>query len=69
MCNTLISHFSSLFVNCSIFRTRLEHPVQHAVPEYLQIDDKSFHQWQCEYDSFLTTLADLESEDEALGKM
>jgi hypothetical protein len=38
--------------------------MQHAVPEYLRVDDKPFHQWQCEYDSFLTTLTDLESEEE-----
>jgi hypothetical protein len=61
----LFSHFIGLFVNCSIFSTRLEHPIQHAVPEHLRVDDKTFHQWQCEYDSFLTTLTDLKSEEEA----
>jgi hypothetical protein len=55
-------------VNCSIFHTRLEHPVQRAVPEYLQIDGKPFHQWQYEYDSLLTILTDLESEEEAIQR-
>jgi hypothetical protein len=46
------------------FHTRLEHPLQLAVPENLHIYEKNFQQWQCDYDSLLTTLVDLESEEE-----
>lgn len=46
------------------FYARLEHPLRHAVPESLQIDEKNFQQWQREYDSLLASLIDLESEEE-----
>lgn len=51
-------------INCSISPYRLEHPLQHAVPEHLRIDEKHFEEWRCEYDNWLATLTDLESEEE-----
>jgi hypothetical protein len=56
-CMMKVNHTGILF----FFRTRLEHPLRHAVPESLQINEKNFQQWQSEYDSLLTTLIDLES--------